>query len=134
MKITGIIGFILILLADILLFVTSMSLPAGSTTSKILLIFAVASLVVSILYFVSGLKANKLLAIISSAVFILMPIIVFFTIRLNIKDDMNEFGKYFAPDSAMAFLLITMILEIVFGITGVILGTVNKNKKVNLNQ
>lgn len=134
MKVTGIIGFILLLLADLVFAGLTLSLPAGAKTGNIFLIVALIILIVSILYFVSSLKKNVVLFRVSSIALIILPIIFFFTSGVSYSSDVAEYGKYMNMDNAFIAFVILLVLQFIFGIIGLILSFTTKKEDSKTQQ
>lgn len=128
MKTTGIIGFIFIILADVILFFTSMNMPAGSKTGSVFLIIALIELILVILYFIAALKEKNTLSLISSILILIIPACSFLITGRWYNADLSEYGSSLNADTAFKVYVLLIILSIIFGILGIVLGSAKKKK------
>lgn len=126
MKITGIIGFILMLLMDIALFFTSMNMPASSKTGGAFLILALIQLILILIYFISAIKKKYSLTLIASILLILSPIGSFLIMGKYYDGDVKEYGKYLNFDTSFKIYIILITVSLIFGVLGIVLSSMDK--------
>lgn len=127
MKTSGIITFILLLLLGILTLVGAMGMESVLKSAMYFIVIAVITILVSIITFISSLKNNKKIFLISSIVAIILGPVGFFISRILISKDYLFHKELINSNNfALGVFAVTMLLCFIMGIVNTSLSLIKK--------
>ncbi|MDC4242087.1 hypothetical protein NE398_18285 [Clostridium tertium] len=127
MKTSGIITFILLLLLGILTLVGAMGMESVLKSAMYFIVIAAITILVSIITFISSLKNNKKIFLISSIAAIILGPVGFFISRILISKDYLLHKELINSNNfALGVFAVTMLLCFIMGIVNTSLSLIKK--------